>query len=101
MEIYGYVLKENLPNNHLENKSQEIIKACERFYKAFDRKIPMSGVDSIDDMTLEYFEAFDSMISLNSEDFISVKNQIKELVDQHKWRQQLFQEKQSQQLKAI
>lgn len=81
MEIYAYVLKDTLPNNHISNKSEEILKACKKFYQAFDRKIKLEGVEAIDDMSLEYFEAFDRMLSLKPEGFGIATAQIKELFE--------------------
>lgn len=101
MSIYGYVLKDNLPNNHLEHKSAEITKSCVKFYKAFDKKIALESVEAIEDMSLEYFEAFDLMMSLTPEDFATIKNQIKKLSDHNKWKLEKFQEEQSQLSTAI
>lgn len=79
MEVYGYILKDELPNNHIANKSEEVLKACKKFYSAFDKKIPIEEVEAVEEMSLQYFEAFDNMLSLNPDNFAIIANSIKEL----------------------
>jgi len=78
MEVYGYCLKDNLPNNHISNKSEDVIKACKKFYDAFDKKIKMEGVNAVDDMVLEYFETIDVILSLPPNEFAEIASRVKQ-----------------------
>jgi len=93
MEVYGYCLKDNLPNNHISNKSDEVIKACKKFYDAFDKKIKLDGVKAIDDMLVEYFTTVDVILSLKPDNFAIIAEHVKKLMEKE------TQEKEVQELK--
>ncbi len=86
MEIYGTILRDNLPTHHITNKSEEIIKACRRFYSAFDRKIPVEGGEIVENMSMDYYDAFDTLISLPPDEFIKAKLHIQKMMED--WRKQ-------------
>lgn len=77
MEVYGYVLKDNLPNSYIANKSEEVIKACKKFYSAFDKKMSAGKIEVVEDMSLEYFEVFDIMLSMKPEEFALIAEKVK------------------------
>ena len=83
MEVYGYVLKDNLPNSYIANKSEDVIKACKKFYTAFDKKMEDNKIEAVEDMSLEYFEAIDIMLSLPPDEFAIISAKIKEYSHKH------------------
>ncbi len=86
MEVYGFVLRDNLPNHHITNKSEAVIKSCKVFYSAFDRKIPVNGVEVVENMSMDYYDAFDTLISLPPDEFIKAKIYIQDMMAN--WRKQ-------------
>ena len=67
LDLYAMQFKKTHPTNYLNNKCDEMINACEKYYKAFDRELNAKAIDDLYEAIGAYKDIFDLIFSLDGE----------------------------------
>lgn len=75
--------EKKLKNKHLVNKIDDIIKSTQKVFTPIDVYLKKTeGIDSVEDMQMEYMEVFEMISKLSPEELSKEKERLKKILNE-------------------